>query len=63
MDMEMSIRLRVRIGRMQNKKMEENEKGDGVHCARASVSLGCILIHNCKLKQLVVATQIEMHIG
>ena len=59
----MSIGVRVRIGEVQNKKMEENEKGDDVHRARASVSLGCILIHNCKLKQLVVATQIEMHIG
>ena len=35
--MHIEVSIRVRIGRMQNKKMEENEKDTGVHYARVSV--------------------------
>ena len=50
MHMEIGIRVRfrvwLRIGELQNEKLEENEKEGCVHCARVSVSLGSILIHN-----------------
>ena len=43
--MEMSIGVRFRIGEVQNKKMEENEKdAEGVHCIRVSVLIRLLLV-------------------
>ena len=42
MQMDVGVRVRVRIG-ATHKKLEENEKDAGVHCASVSILQSCIL--------------------